>query len=98
MYLADGVCTIYFLTDGGGGGGGGMALDSLYPFRTLVVVFWMFTFIMCLIWLMSGYCFYIYPTPLDVSTHGHSFVNNELDNREWASFISDLYTKLRISS
>ena len=54
---------------------------------------------MCLIWLISGYCFFIYPPPLDVSTHGHSFVNNGLDkNREWASFISDLYTKLRIIS
>ena len=35
---------------------------------------------------MSGY--------LDVSAHGHSYLKNELDNTESASFISDLHTKL----
>ena len=46
---------------------------------------------------MSGYCFYIYPPPLDVSAHGHSFLNNGLDNTEWASFIPGLHTKLIIN-
>ena len=53
---------------------------------------------MCQIWLMSGWCFYIYPPPLGVSVHGHSFLNNGLDNTEWDSLISDLYSKLRIIS
>ena len=44
------------------------------PFRTLVVVYQMFTFITCLIWLMSGYCFHIYPPPLDASVQRYSFL------------------------
>ena len=47
--------------------------------------------------MMSGYCFYLYPPPLDVSGHGLLF-DNGLDNTEWASFISYLHTKLRIIS
>ena len=31
-----------------------------------------------------------------VSAHGHSFLNNGLDSIQWASFISDLHTKLSI--
>ena len=68
------------------------------PFRTLVVQYLMFTFIMCLILLMSGHCFYIYPHPQDVSAHGHSVLNNGFDNSKRATFILDLHTKLSIIS
>ena len=66
------------------------------PFRRLVVLYQMLTFIMCLMWLMSGYCFYVYLHPLDVSTRGHAFLNNGLNNTECASFLSGLHTKIRI--
>ena len=33
---------------------------------------------------------------LDVSAHGHPFLNNGFDNTQRASFISDLHTKFRI--
>ena len=65
-------------------------------FRTLAVLYQMFTFITCLL-LMCGYCFYIDPLPFYFSTQGHSFLNNGLDT-EWASFVSYLHTKLRIMS
>ena len=50
------------------------------------------------IWFIYQYCSHIYPPPLHVSAHGHSFLNNEFDNTKWASFISDLHAKLRILS
>ena len=63
------------------------------PFRRPVVPYRMFTFIMCLILLMTGYCFYMYSPPLDVSV-GYSLLNNRFDNTQWASFTSDLHTNL----
>ena len=42
-----------------------------------------------------GYPFYNCPPPLDVFAHEHSFFNNGLDNVRWASFMSDLQTKLK---
>ena len=30
------------------------------------------------------------------NAHGHSFLNNRLDNTEWAFFISDLHTRIKI--
>ena len=47
---------------------------------------------------MFGYCFYIHSSPLNFSAHGQSFLNNGLDNTEWASFILDLHTKFRMIS
>ena len=41
---------------------------------------------------------YIYPHPLDVSAHGHYFLNNGFENTEWTSCISDLHDKIRITS
>ena len=66
--LADGVFNLYCLNWWGKGWH-----MVAYPFRSLVVVFRMFTSIMCLIWLVSGYCVYIYPPTLDVSIDGHYF-------------------------
>ena len=72
--------------------GWGMAYGGL-PFRDTGGPVPDVIFILCLILLMSGYCFYIYLPPLDFSIHAHSFLNNGLDNTEWASFISDLPAK-----
>ena len=46
------------------------------PFRTLLIPYLMFTYGICLIWLILVYCLYIYPPPLDVLAHGRFFFNN----------------------
>ena len=59
--------------------GGGMAYGGL-PF-----LIWSVWYVQCL---------YIYPPPLDVSAHGESFLNNGLDDIQWAPFLSELILNL----
>ena len=44
----------------------------------LAVLYRMFRFIMRLICLMFGYCFYTYSSTLNVSAHGHSFFGQQI--------------------
>ena len=64
------------------------------PFRTMIALYRMFTFIMCLIWLMFGILFLYLSTSFVVSALGHSFSNNGFNNTEWTSFISYLHPNL----
>ena len=75
---------------------GGLALN-----RTLVVLhrYRMFTFILCLVWLMFGMLIQHFSTSLGCFFfQWHSLFNKGLDNIQWASFISDVHTNFRIIS
>ena len=63
------------------------------PLRTMVVLYRMFTFIMCLIWLIFRTLFITLSTSLGCFRRRIFFFNNGLDNSEWASFISNLHDK-----
>ena len=54
---------------------------------------WLFTFIMCLLQLMFGILFLHLSTLLGCFCI-QTFLNNRLDNTQWASFISDLLSAL----
>ena len=67
-------------------------------FRELFVLYWMLTLIMRPILLMFGILFLHLSTSHGCFRPRSFFLNNGLDNTEWASLISDLHTKLRITS
>ena len=68
------------------------------PFRTVVVIYRMFTFVMCLIGFIFGILFLHLSTSFGYFCPLTFFLNNRLDSKQLAPFISDLPTKHRVIS